>query len=76
MAVINVFGLADVPWLAIKGGKQRVGKKKKRKKKWHGAGSQRGTNGGLCQHITPALETDLFSLKPQLCRPLLQKQLY
>lgn len=63
------FGPADAVWPAIKRG-DTVEKR-------HGAGSQGGTNGGQENNVStlPTLETDLFSVKPQLWR-LLPKQLY
>lgn len=63
------FGPADALWPAIK--RDTVWRKR------HGAGSQRGTNGGQENNVStlPTLETDLFSVKPQLWRRL-PKQLY
>lgn len=53
MAVINVFGLADVLWLAIKEGKQRVGKKKKEKR-----------NGTVQDHREERMEDYVSTLHP------------
>lgn len=59
MAVINVLVL--LMWYGRLSNKNTVEKR-------HGGGSQRGTNGGQENNVStlPTLETDLFSVKPQL----------